>query len=245
MNLNQMKKTLVLDIETASLVKCFDDLSARMKSFWEKKSMRLIKDHSEDKRQEVLSDLYDRKAAIFAEFARVVCISVGIFEVEDEIKSFRIKSFYGDNEKQILDDFSELVNAHFYDKYNHTIAGHNLKEFDIPFLCRRMVIHKMKLPNLMRLYGSRPWQVPHLLDTLDLWKFGDYKNFSSLDLLCEVLSIPTPKDNMNGSEVSQAFWDGKVEEIKEYCEKDVLACARLILRLMGAQEIEDEKVFHV
>jgi len=244
MNLTQIRRALVLDIETASISPTYSDLSDSMQSFWDKKSSRIntssisVEDYSSEEH-------YDDKAAIYAEFGRVVCISVGIFEVEDEIKSFRIKSFYGDDEKQILNSFSTLLNDHFYDKYHHTLAGHNLKEFDIPFLCRRMVINEIDLPNLMNIHGAKPWQVPHLLDTLELWKFGDYKNYTSLDLLCEVLGIPSPKNQMDGSMVSAAYWNGQIEDIKTYCEKDVLATARIILRLLGNMNLGDDRVTFV
>ena len=245
MNLNQLKRTLVVDIETASMEVSFDKLDTQSQSFWAKKSKRLLNSHQVQNDQEFLHQLYHDKAAIFAEFAKVICISVGVFEVEDKVKSFRIKSFYGADETVLLTQFAELVQSHFYDKYHHTIAGHNLKEFDIPFICRRMIINNIKLPNLLRIHGARPWQVPHLLDTLELWKFGDYKNFSSLDLLCSVLGIPSPKEKMDGSMVSQAYWEGKIEEIKDYCEKDIVATARVMLRLLGSVELEDEKIVFV
>ncbi|MEE9372442.1 MAG: ribonuclease H-like domain-containing protein [Saprospiraceae bacterium] len=245
MNLNQIKRTLVLDIETASMVVSYDLLDSKSQSFWAKKSNRLHNGSGLARDDAFLANIFDKKAAIFAEFARVICISVGIFEVGKEVESFRIKSFYGNNENEILMAFAKLLERHFYDKYHHTLAGHNLKEFDIPFLCRRMIINKIKLPNLLKIHGARPWQVPHLLDTLELWKFGDYKNYSSLDLLCSVLGIESPKDKMDGSEVSNAFWNGRIEEIKTYCEKDIVATARVMLRLLGSVELEDEKIVFV
>ena len=242
MNLNQLKRTLVVDIETASMVVSFDKLDSRNQSFWRKKSKRLLKGHKLDHDHETLSQLYEDKGAIFAEFAKVICISVGIFDIHENIDSLRIKSFYGDNEFEILNSFRDLLQGHFYDKYHHTIAGHNLKEFDIPFICRRMVINGIKLPNLLRIHGARPWQVPHLMDTLELWKFGDYKNYTSLDLLCTVLGMPSPKDNLDGSQVSKAYWEGNIEEIKDYCEKDITATARVILKLLGETELSDDQV---
>jgi predicted PolB exonuclease-like 3'-5' exonuclease len=242
MNLNQLKRTLVVDIETASMVVSFDKLDSRNQSFWRKKSKRLLKGHKLDHDHETLSQFYEDKGAIFAEFAKVICISVGIFDINENIDSLRIKSFYGDNEFEILNSFRDLLQGHFYDKYHHTIAGHNLKEFDIPFICRRMVINGIKLPNLLRIHGARPWQVPHLMDTLELWKFGDYKNYTSLDLLCTVLGMPSPKDNLDGSQVSKAYWEGNIEEIKDYCEKDITATARVILKLLGETELSDDQV---
>ena len=242
MNLNQIKKTLVLDIETASMVDSFENLSIRTKSFWTKKCQNLKAFQTEDLNESSASLLYQKKAAIYSEFSKVICISVGIFEVDDEIKSLRVKSFYGDDENSILQSFASLLNDHFYDKYHHTISGHNLKEFDIPFLCRRMIINNIRLPNLLRIHGAKPWQVPHLVDTLELWKFGDYKNYSSLDLLCHILNIPTPKDQMNGSDVSQMYWNGGIHAIKEYCEKDIVATSRILLKLLGSLHLDDDMV---
>ncbi len=242
MNLNQLKRTLVVDIETASMVVSYDNLDSQSQSFWVKKSKRLSKNNNNGHNEKYLSQLYDDKAAIFAEFGKIICISVGIFEVSEQVDSLRIKSYHSDDEYELLTAFAELLQSHFYDKYHHTIAGHNLKEFDIPFICRRMIINKIKLPNLLRIHGARPWQVPHLMDTLELWKFGDYKNYSSLDLLCSILGVPSPKDKMEGSQVSRAYWEGKIEEIKSYCEKDVLATARVMLRLLGREYLADEAV---
>lgn len=245
MNLNQIRKTLVLDIETASISKDFKDLSVESQLFWKKKALNLRRHENKTEVDLGPEVLYHQKAAIFAEFGKVICISVGIFEIDEGIKSFRVKSFYGDDESEILNSFQTLLNDYFYDKYHHTLAGHNLKEFDIPFLCRRMVIHGMKLPNLLRIQGARPWQVPHLLDTLELWKFGDYKNYASLDLLCDTLSIPSPKDKMDGSQVSEAYWNGQLDDVKVYCEKDLVATARVLLRLMGGESLDDSQVMYL
>lgn len=246
MNVNQLRKTLILDIETASMVESFDKLDKRHQSFWRKKSRRFTPIHEYPLSEEELYALYEEKAAIFAEFSKVICISVGIFSIEeDDIHQFRIKSFYGDDERDILDQFSALLQDHYYDKYHHSLAGHNLKEFDIPFLCRRTIIHELSLPNLLRISGLRPWQTPHLIDTIERWKFGDYKHYSSLDLLCSVLNIPSPKDKMDGSEVNQAYWDGRIDDIKNYCEKDLVATARVFLRLVANRALHDDQVVFV
>jgi len=243
MNLNQLKKTLILDIETASMVESYENLHENQKTFWNKKSKRLSYSDQKTLEKGQVKDLYDEKAGIFAEFAMVVCISVGVFTVnKEEAESFRIKSLYGDDESKLLNDFADLLNDHFYDKFHHTLAGHNIKEFDIPFLCRRMIINQVNLPNLLRISGAKPWQLPHIMDTMELWKFGDYKNYISLDQMCSVLEIPSPKGNMNGSEVNQAYWNGQLEEIKTYCEKDLIATARVLLRLLGNTVLRDDQV---
>jgi len=163
----------------------------------------------------------------------VVSISVGYFEgSKKSLKSFRVKSFYGDDEKEILKDFIKLLKAHFNKPKQQAISGHNIKEFDIPFLCRRMVIHALNVPKMLDISGKKPWQVEHLLDTLVLWRFGDYKHYTSLQLLAAILGIPSPKEDIDGSQISQVYWeDHDLKRIYMYCEKDVYTAAKVYLRI--------------
>ena len=178
-----------------------------------------------------------KKAGVYAEFAKVICISVGFFNE----KEFRIKSFYHEDEKQLLKDFAGLLNKHFNRK-EHLLCAHNGKEFDFPFLCRRMLINGVKLPKTLNLAGKKPWEVQHI-DTMELWKFGDYKNFTSLNLLAHIFNIPTPKDDIDGSDVARVYWEEKnIQRIVTYCQKDVLTVARLLLRFMGEPLIEEKQV---
>jgi len=222
---------LFLDIETASVVPKFDHLSEELQALWFIKARQISRE--KELTPELAKRLFAEKAGIYSEFAKVICISVGFYEgTKKELKSFRVKSFYGDNEVEILKSFITLLKAHFDLPKQQAISGHNIKEFDIPFLCRRMVIHSLKVPKMLDISGKKPWQVDHLLDTLALWRFGDYKNYTSLRLLAAVLGIPSPKDDIDGSQVSSVYWEDKdIERICRYCEKDVFTTAQVYLRL--------------
>src|SRR5699024_3038620 len=173
-------------------------------------------------------DLYDT-AAILAEFGKIVCISVGFVKKEDEKVQLRLKSFAGDDEKKLLDDLNQLLNAHYNQKH-HLLCAHNGQEFDFPYLARRILINGLALPNIPDIAGKKPWEVNHL-DTMQLWKFGDYKHYTSRNLLTNILDIPSPKDDISGADVGRVYWeDGDVERIATYCEKDVQATVQLFCR---------------
>lgn len=222
---------LFLDIETASVVSNFDQLSDELQALWYIKAKQISRDKNLN--LETAKQLFLDKAGIYSEFAKVICISVGFYEgTKKELISFRAKSFYGDDEVDLLQSFIKLLKAHFDLPKQQAICGHNIKEFDIPFICRRMVIHGLKVPKMLDISGKKPWQVDHLLDTLVMWRFGDYKNYTSLRLLAAVLGIPSPKDDIDGSQVSKVYWDDKdMERIAKYCEKDVFTTAQVYLRL--------------
>lgn len=228
-------KIMFLDIETVSGARRFDDLPENMRLLWEKKAKNMSEfvNFSENAPRE----LYNR-AAIFAEFGKIVCISVGCFGGE----KFVLHSFAGADEKELLQDFLHTMTS-WLNSRDRMICGHNVKEFDIPFIARRLLINGLDLPPMFDLAGKKPWEVQHI-DTMELWKFGDYKNFTSLELLAAVFDIPTPKDDINGSQVGQVFWqDGDIDRIAVYCQKDVLTTARLYLKLCGASfGIPDEIV---
>jgi len=238
----QLRRILFLDIETASSEASFEELTDSIKEHWKKKARRHVNSEEYPYFDDDLEAIYQDKAAIHAEFARVVCISVGfIIQHEDQL-ALRIKTFVHEDEAILLQTFAELLDKHYYDKHNQFLCGHNIKEFDVPFICRRMMIHGIKLPNLLNIAGHKPWQTHHLLDTMEMWKYGDYKHYTSLDLLCEVLGVPTSKTDMNGAQVSRAFWDGRINEISQYCEEDVLATVRVYQRCVGLVQIAAEDV---
>lgn len=223
-----LKSVLFLDIETAPLVYNYKELDNTVKEFWDTK-FRYQQAESPEKQYQ--------KAGIYAEFAKIICISVGYFNDEH----FRIKSFYGHDEKQLLLDFVALLSSH-YNKKEHLLCAHNGKEFDFPFLCRRMLINGIKLPKILNIAGKKPWEINHL-DTMELWKFGDYKNYTSLNLLASVFNIPTPKDDINGADVARVYWEEKnLERIVAYCQKDVLTVAQLLVRFMGKPLIENKNL---
>jgi len=232
----RLENILFLDIETVPETENFDLLDDEMKTLWGLKTQYQRK---EDFSPE---EFYDR-AGIWAEFGKIVCISVGYFTLKGDIRHFRVTSFFGE-EKKILLDFSNLLNNH-YNRPQHLLCGHNSKEFDIPFIARRMIINQIAIPNKLDLFGKKPWEIPHL-DTLELWKFGDYKHFTSLKLLTKILGIPSPKGDIDGSQVGHVFYVEKdIDRIVTYCEKDTIAVAQIFLRLRREDLLIDEEIIHI
>ena len=230
----KLENILFLDIETVPGTSQFDELPEKMQSLWDKKSGFFRKD------EELAEDVYSR-AGIYAEFGKVICISIGMTYKKGQETHFRLKSFYGDNEKDLLMDFNLLLKK-LSQKSELQLCAHNGKEFDFPYLARRMLINGLELPALLDVAGKKPWEVS-FLDTMELWKFGDYKHYTSLDLLTTIFQIPTPKDDMDGSMVGDAYWkDNELEKIVKYCEKDVIAVVQLFLRYQGKPIIPDEKI---
>ena len=231
-----LENILFLDIETVPETASFNELSEEKKILWEDKTQY------QRKEEYTPEEFYDR-AGIWAEFGKIVCISVGFFNFKNEERSFRITTFSGE-EKQLLKDFSELLEGHFLQPY-HLLCAHNGKEFDFPFIARRMLIHDLPLPSKLNLFGKKPWEVPHL-DTLELWKFGDYKHFTSLKLLTNILGIPSPKDDISGSDVCKVFYEeNDPQRIITYCEKDVVAIAQIILKFRQEKLLEEAEVISV
>ena len=232
----RLDNILFLDIETVPLEENFNSLDEEMKQLWELKTQYQRKDDF------TAEEFYDR-AGIWAEFGKIVCISVGYFITKADIRNFRVTSFFGE-EKKLLNDFNNLVNNHF-NLSQHVLCGHNAKEFDIPFLARRMIINQVAIPNKLNLFGKKPWEIPHL-DTLELWKFGDYKHFTSLKLLTKILGIPSSKEDIDGSQVGHVFYVEKdIDRIVTYCEKDVIAVAQVFLRFRREDLLIEDEITHV
>ena len=226
-----IENILFLDIETAPEYPSYDDLPEIFKKLWDKKAMRIKKEENDT------PDFLYERAGIYSEFGKIICISVGIMK-DGEI---RIKSFFGDDEKLLLSDFSKMLSTKFNSKTN-LLCAHNGKEFDFPYIARRMLIHNIRLPEMLDIAGKKPWEISHL-DTMELWKFGDYKNYTSLELLAAIFNIPTPKDDIDGSMVGEVYWKEKdLPRIVKYCQKDVLTIAQLFLRYQGKLLIDDDKV---
>ena len=227
---------LFLDIETVSQYPAFTDLSADWQELWRHKADSI----NRDKAPVTAEELYSR-AAIYAEFGKVVCISCGVLSGPLADRKLLLKSFYGDDEKDVLLRFWDLLHKWGSESPKY-LCAHNGKDFDFPYLCRRMVIHGMRLPSLLNLSGKKPWEIPHL-DTMDLWKFGEYKNFVSLNLLAHTLGIPTPKDDIDGSQVGDVYWvQGDLDRIVTYCQKDVVTVAQVYLRLHGETLVRPENI---
>lgn len=231
-----LQNILFLDIETVPLQEDYNTLDEVTKTLWEQKTQY-------QRRDEISAeDFYDR-AGIWAEFGKIICISVGYFAFKGEIRTFRVTSFHGE-ETVILKDFKTLLETHF-NKTQHLLCAHNGKEFDFPYIARRMIIHKIEIPFKLNLFGKKPWEVPHL-DTLELWKFGDYKTFTSLKLMTHVLGIPSPKDDIDGSQVRDVYYIEKdIDRIIAYCEKDTIAVAQIFLRLRNDPLLEEDEILSV
>lgn len=237
-NRDILQRLIVLDIETVSLAPNFEELPERLKPHWEKKSMSLQKSQDEPLPADTF---FEERAAIYAEFAKVVCISFGYLKFEGEAPHLKVKSCCDSDEKVLLQEFGELLNR-FPAHKKWLLCAHNGKEFDFPFLGRRFLVNGLELPTMLQIQGKKPWEIQHL-DTMELWKFGDFKSFVSLDLLTAILDIPSPKSDMDGSMVGSCFWqDQDLEKIKTYCEQDVLATAQVLLRFARENLVAEDDV---
>ncbi len=224
-----LEKVLFLDIETVPQYGNWDEMDESLQKLWDKKTLHQRKDDF------TAEEFYKERGGIMAEFGKIICISVGILDKSDKIM---IKSFAGDDEKKLLEEFGEIFNR---PKLRDVIlCAHNGKEFDFPWIARRFLINGMQPPKPFQLFGKKPWEIPHL-DTMELWKFGDYKSYVSLELLANVFGIPTPKDDIDGSMVASMYWIEKdLFRIVQYCEKDVLTLAN-IFRRMRQEELLERK----
>ncbi|RMG80751.1 MAG: 3'-5' exonuclease [Bacteroidetes bacterium] len=237
-------RVLFLDIECVSGERAYDDLTDDFKKLWAIKA-RQIKRHSEALPEEEVAELYTEKAAIYAEFGKIICISVGFVtrRQSDGALSLRLKSFANRDEATLLKEFCELLNQYYNNPSNQYMCGHNIKEFDIPYICRRLVVHQMPFPKMLQIQGKKPWETKHLLDTMELWTFGDRKAYTSLKLLAAVLGFPSPKDDIDGSDVGRVFWEeDQLDRIALYCEKDVLATTQLFFKFKRLPPLEDDQI---
>lgn len=227
-----LQNVLVLDIETVPNYASFDEVPEHFQSLWTEKTRHQRRDG------ETPEEYYSR-AGIWAEFGKIVCISVGIFTSQRDLTGLRVKSFASDNEAEILREFANLLKKQ---PRSLLLCAHNGKEFDFPFLCRRFLINCLEVPAQLQISGKRPWEINHI-DTMELWKFGDYKNYSSLNLLAAVFNIPTPKDDISGADVYRVYWQERdLHRIKIYCQKDVITTAQLLLRFKCAPLMRDEDI---
>lgn len=225
---------LFLDIETVPQGKSFSDLKDKEKELWEKKSSYFRSE------EESAADVYER-AGIYAEFGKIICISVGIITGTKEKPAVRIKSYAGKDERQVLNDFIGMLENY---RTNRTIylCAHNGKEFDFPYLARRILVNRLKLPEMLDIAGKKPWEVRHL-DTMELWKFGDYKHYTSLDLLSTIFEIPSPKTDIDGSKVASVYWEeDDLQRIVEYCQNDVIAIVQIIMRYTSRELIQQDSI---
>ncbi|UCD60968.1 MAG: 3'-5' exonuclease [Flavobacteriaceae bacterium] len=231
-----LEQILFLDIETVPEVAEYTDLDDYKKELWEQKSQYQRKDEF------TAEEFYDR-AGIWAEFGKIICISVGYFTIKDGARNFRVTTFQGD-EIRLLKDFKKLLNEHF-SRPKNLLCAHNGKEFDFPYIARRLIIKGISLPYKLNLFGKKPWEVPHL-DTMELWKFGDFKHYTSLKLMANILDIPSPKEDMDGSMVRNVYYEeGDINRIVRYCELDVITLAQVFLRLRNEGLLRNDEIVYV
>jgi len=227
-----LNQVMVIDIETVPQYASYDDVPQHLQDLWAQKTQH------QRKPEQSADDFYEN-AGIMAEFGKIICISLGIFYQQNNTQFLRIKSIYGEDENKILTDFSDLLS-----KQVPTLmfCAHNGKEFDYPYLCRRILVNRIKIPIQLQISGKKPWEVNHI-DTMELWKFGDYKNYTSLNLLAAILNVPTPKDDIDGSMVRQVYYEEKnLPRIVTYCQKDVITTAQVLLKFKGMDIISSENI---
>lgn len=225
---------LFLDIETVPQYPSYNEVPENFRKLWDHKAERIKRTETDT------PELLYQRAGIYAEFGKIICISVGMFNKD----FFRIKSFVANDEKLLLTEFSRLLSQNYF-RSNSILCAHNGKEFDFPYIARRMLVNGIKLPPILDISGKKPWEVQHL-DTMELWRFGDFKNYTSLELLAYIFQIPTPKDDIKGSDVNHVYWHEKnLERIVQYCEKDVITIARLLLSYRGEPLFDDEMIVRV
>ena len=235
LNQARLSQFLFLDVETVPEIYRFEDLDNTKRKLFEKKVKYRLNDDI------TVADLYEQ-AGIWAEFGKIIVISVGFF-VKDDGSEFRIKSFASDDEAKLLQDFAGLLNSKYFQRKDLKLCAHNGKEFDFPYIARRMIINKIPLPKQLAVYGKKPWETP-FCDTMELWRFGDYKHYTSLELLTHILGIPSPKQDIDGKDVARVYYEeNDLERIKNYCENDVIAIAQVMLRYMGKSLLKDEQIF--
>ena len=234
-----VENLFLIDIETVSGAQHFHLLDDEWKELWTEKVLKNLPPNT------TAEEYYPMRAAILAEFAKVVCISIGYFKKENNSLQLRIKSFCSEDETTVLQEFTKTLKQLHSKKPRWLFAGHNIKEFDIPFLCRRLLVNNLAIPPYLDFQKLKPWETP-ILDTLHLWRFGDYKHYTSLKLLCAALGVPSPKDDIDGSKVGEVFWTEKnLERITRYCGKDVATVANVILRFKNLPLLTEEQIVFV
>lgn len=231
-----LENFLIIDIETVSEKKDYSSLTEEWQHLWQEKVKRSLP-------EEVTEDeYYPQRAGVMAEFAKVVCISLGYFKKEAGSYQFRVKSIFSHDEKELLQNFITTLNQ-LEAVHNHwSFTGHNIKEFDIPFLCRRLLINSLQVPPYLDFQNMKPWET-NMVDTFQYWRFGDYKNYTSLKLLAAALQVPSPKDDIDGSMVGDVYWkENDLQRIAIYCQKDIVTVANIILRFKNLPLLTSEQV---
>ena len=234
-----LENFLFLDIETVSQQKDFMSLHADWQKLWEEKTKYILPENT------TAGEYYPQRAGIMAEFAKVVCISMAYFKKQGNEFVLRVKSVYGHDEKKLLEDFISTINQLEAANNKWSFTGHNIKEFDIPFLCRRFVVNGLSIPSYLDFQNMKPWET-NMVDTFQYWRFGDYKHFTSLDLLASCLQLPTSKSDISGKDVGRVYWEeNDLIRISNYCMKDVILTARVFLKLKSGNRLDDENIIFI
>jgi len=235
-HVRDLSKVLFLDIETVPQHAQWNELDERTAKLFSEKTR-----YEQERQEKTAEQLYGERGGILAEFGKIICIGVGSLHKQEADWSLRVTSFHGDDERDVLERFVDLLDRH-YNTEDNWLCGHNGKEFDFPWIARRCVVHGIRLPKLLDIAGLKPWEVGHL-DTMNLWSFGDRKAYTSLALLTHILGIPTPKDDISGADVARVYYEDRdLERIATYCKKDVVATAQLFLRLTGKPLVKEERI---
>lgn len=236
-----LENILCLDIETVPQYPDYSAVPEDVRKLWLRKAVNLKKEENEDE-----VSIYPR-AGIYAEFGKIICISTGFLNAKNGMREFRLKSFFGDDEQPLLQEFAGLLRQ-IHDtrlqsgKPTMLLCGHNAREFDFPYISRRMIVNNVSLPPQLDLFGKKPWEINHL-DTMELWKFGDFKSYTPLNLLAHILGIPSPKDDIDGSQVGNVYWkEQNLERIVTYCQKDVVTVMQILLRFKGERLLSGEEI---
>lgn len=238
-HVRDLTKILFLDIETVPQWAAWDQLDERSAKLFSEKTR-----YEQERNGKSAEEVFGERGGILAEFGKIICIGVGSLQRKDDRHGLRVTTFHGDDEADLLWRFTDLLNKHYHTD-DAWLCGHNGREFDFPWIARRCLVHRIRLPKLLDIAGLKPWEVGHI-DTMQLWKFGDHKHFTSLALLTHILGIPTPKDDISGADVARVYWqDRDLERIATYCRKDVVATAQLYLRLRGEALVRDEDITSV
>ncbi len=234
-----IENSFLIDIETVSSSQHYHSLPEEWKDLWDEKIKKALPENI------TAEEFYPLRAAVMAEFAKVVCISFGYFKTQNNVLQLRIKSIYSHNEKELIENFIKTLYQLHAINNKWCFTGHNIKEFDIPFLCRRILINNLTIPPFMDFQNMKPWDTP-VTDTLHLWRFGDYKHYTSLKLLAAALGVPSPKDDIDGSMVGEVYWEEKnLERIATYCQKDVATVANVLLRFKNLPLVKEEQIVFV
>lgn len=227
-----LQQVMVIDIETVAQHRRYEDMGENFQALWELKMRNNLQD------DETAADKYPH-AGLYAEFGKIVCISAGVYHMRNGEWHFRVKSFNGADELAVLNEFGTLLSTQ---PPGLILCGHNIKSFDLPYLCRRMLINRLPIPSQLDMTGKKPWEINHL-DTMELWRFGDFRHYTSLNLLAAVFNIPTPKDDISGEDVYHVYYEeNNLERIRVYCEKDVITTAQLLLKLRNEDGIVQERI---